>query len=74
MKVVKNMGTADRVFRLILSAVLIFVGVFQQDIIDNTLVNYILVFFGVANFIVSTIAFCPLYTLADMNTLGAKKE
>ncbi len=66
----KNMGNADRIFRIIIAA-LIAVLYFTNTITD-TLGIVLLVLAGVF-LLTSLISFCPLYTLVGINTCTAKK-
>lgn len=67
----KNMGRADRVTRILL-AVFLVVLVFA-DIITGMWANVSLVIAAV--FIAtSTVGFCPLYKLFNINTCGKKTD
>lgn len=66
----KNMGTADVIIRLLVSAVaavLYFTGV-----ITGTIGIVALVVAGVFT-VTSLLSFCPLYTILGINTCGVKK-
>lgn len=61
----KNMGTIDRVVRLIIAIV---VGVlYWQNIIEGTLA-YILLAAAAIFLLTSFISFCPLYALVGLKT------
>ncbi|RAR75601.1 YgaP family membrane protein [Flavobacterium aciduliphilum] len=65
----KNMGTADRIIRLIIAAIL---GVlFYNGTITGTLG---IVGLGIAGVfaLTSLVSFCPLYTLLGINTCSGK--
>jgi hypothetical protein len=66
----KNMGTADRIIRIILAAVVGFL--YYNGTITGTLGIVLLVLAGVF-VLTSLISFCPLYTLVGLNTCPAKK-
>jgi hypothetical protein len=66
---VKNMGTADKLIRFLIAAVI--VGLYTQDIITGTLSIILLVFAGIF-VLTSIISFCPLYTLIGFNTCKTK--
>jgi len=65
----KNMGTADKLVRFLIAAVII--GLFTQDIISGTLGIILLVFAGVF-VLTSIISFCPLYTILGVKTCKRK--
>ncbi len=67
----KNMGTADRIIRIILAAVVGFL--YYNGTITGTLGIVLLVLAGVF-VLTSLISFCPLYTLVGLNTCPAKKQ
>lgn len=66
----KNMGGADRIIRIISTAV---VGVlFWQGIISGTLAYVVLVLAAV--FVLTRfVSFCPLYSLVGIDTCRVKK-
>ncbi len=67
----KNMGTADRVIRIILAAVVGFL--YYNGTITGTLGIVLLVLAGVF-VLTSLISFCPLYKLVGLNTCPAKQK
>ena len=66
----KNMGTADRIIRLVLAAV--FAGLYFGGFVTGTF-GIILVVLGAVFVLTSLVSFCPLYTLVGLNTCSAKK-
>ena len=66
----KNMGTTDRIIRLVLAAV--FSGLYFGGIVTGTF-GIILVVLGAVFVLTSLVGFCPLYTLVGLNTCPAKK-
>ncbi len=64
-----NMGSIDRIVRLILAAV--FLILFFTNTVSGVL-GYILIAFSVIFILTSLISFCPLYPLFGINT--CKKE
>ncbi len=65
----KNMGTIDKVIRILIALVLI--GLYFAGVISGTIGIVLLVLSGVFIF-TSFISFCPLYWPFGINT-GAKK-
>lgn len=67
----KNMGTADRVIRIIIAAT---VGVlFFTGVIPGTLGIVLLILAGVF-LLTSLISFCPLYSLVGIRTCPVKDK
>ncbi len=67
----KNMGTTDRILRIVLAAVIAFL--YYNKTITGTLGIVLLVLAGVF-VLTSLISFCPLYKLVGLNTCPAKKS
>jgi len=67
----QNMGSSDRVIRLLIAAVLIIL--YFTGIISGILGIIALVAAGVF-LLTSTISFCPLYTIFGMSTCPNKKK
>lgn len=66
----KNMGTTDRIIRILLTAV--FAYLYFAGIVTGT-VGLILVILGGVFVLTSLVGFCPLYTLFGLNTCPVKK-
>lgn len=66
----KNMGSADRIIRLIIAAVLGFL--FYNGTISGTLGIVAVVAAGVFA-LTSLVSFCPLYPLLGINTCSVKR-
>lgn len=67
----KNVGTADKVIRIIIA--LIIAALFYFEVITGTLGIVLLVFAGIL-VLTSFISFCGLYTLFGINTCPMKKK
>ena len=67
----RNMGTADRIVRLIIAAVI--VALFYTNVISGTLGIVLLILAGVF-VLTSLVSFCPLYPIFGMNTCGVRKH
>lgn len=66
----KNMGSADRMIRLLLAAVM--VVLYFTNVVTGTLGIVLLVVAGVF-VLTSLVSFCPLYPILGINTCGKKK-
>jgi len=66
----KNMGSADRIIRLIIAAVLAFL--FYNGTITGTL-GIVAVVVAAVFALTSLVSFCPLYPLLGINTCSTKK-
>jgi len=67
----KNMGTTDRIIRLLLAAVFAFL--YFEGIVTGTF-GIVLLVIGVVFVLTSLFSFCPLYKLIGLNTCPVKKE
>lgn len=65
----KNMGTTDRIIRILLAAV--FAYLYFGGIVTGTL-GLVLVVLGGVFLLTSLVSFCPLYTLVGLNTCAKK--
>jgi hypothetical protein len=68
MKITKNLGLLDRVLRLGASSAIIYIGFFDNPLIEDPVVGTALGLFGAANMIVALVGNCPLYTLINFST------
>ncbi len=67
----KNMGTADRVIRLMLAA--IFAFLYFGGMVTGT-AGMILIVLGAVFALTSVVSFCPLYTLVGFSTCPTKQS
>lgn len=67
----KNVGTADKVIRIIIA--LIIAALFYFNVITGTLGIVLLIFAGIL-VLTSFMSFCGLYALFGCNTCPVKKE
>lgn len=65
----KNMGTADRIIRILIAAV--FAYLYFGGVVTGTL-GIVLVALGGVFVLTSLISFCPLYSLVGLNTCPKK--
>ena len=66
----KNMGSTDRIIRLLVAAVI--AGLYFTNTITGTLGIVLLALAGVF-VLTSLVSFCPIYTLLGLNTCPARK-
>ncbi len=66
----KNMGSADRIIRIIIAAVVAYL--YYNETITGTLGIALVVIAGIL-VLTSLVSFCPLYKLVGLNTCPAKK-
>ena len=67
-----NEGTADRVIRVILGFILIYIGAIQMGL--SGVLAYIVVLVGIILLITGIIGHCGLYTVIGINTLKKKTD
>lgn len=67
----KNVGTIDRIIRLVLAAV--FAYLYFGHVVEGT-AGLVLLVLGVVFTATAALSFCPIYTLVGMSTCPAKKE
>jgi hypothetical protein len=67
----KNMGTADRIIRLLIAAII--TTLYLTNIISGTVGIILLVLAGVF-VLTSLVSFCPLYTIFGISSCPAKKQ
>lgn len=70
----KNMGTIDRLIRIITGIILIYLGFINQDIIGNETVNILVGVFGLVSSISAIFSYCPIYNLGNISTNKASSE
>ena len=68
----KNMGITDKVIRSMIGFVLLYLGYFENDIINDQFIEYIFIAIGVFSLLIVIVGNCPLYTLIGLSTLGKK--
>jgi len=67
----KNMSTADRIIRVIISA--LFATLYFTGTVAGTIGIVLLVLAGIFT-LTSIISFCPLYTILGISTYSVKKQ
>lgn len=66
----KNMGSADKIIRLIVAA--LFVVLYFTGTVTGT-IGYILLAFAAIFVLTSLVSFCPLYTIFGLRTCPKEK-
>ena len=74
MQLQRNMGFADQVFRTVMGAVLIYMGLFSEQFSNNLLSSILLSSVGVVIIVSSIIGWCPFYHMSGFNTFKSKKD
>lgn len=69
----RNMGTIDRLIRVITGLAMIYFGFIDQSLIGNSTIAVIVGIFGIISIAFAYIAFCPIYTLGNVST-AAKSD
>lgn len=67
----KNMGSTDRIIRVLLAAVFAFL--YFGNVVSGT-IGIVLLVLAAVFLLTSMVSFCPLYTLVGVNTCPVKKE
>jgi hypothetical protein len=67
----KNMGSADRIIRTIIAAIVL--ALYFTNVITGTLALVLIVLAGVF-LLTSFVSFCPLYALFGLNSCPVKKN
>lgn len=65
-----NMGRLDRSVRVIIGCALLYITLVNTGLIANQVIRYVLLVLGSVNIVTATIAYCPMYTLANISTKG----
>lgn len=65
----KNMGSADRIIRILIAAV--FAVLYFTGTVSGTL-GLVLLILGAVFVLTSLVSFCPLYAIFGMNTCATK--
>jgi len=64
----KNIGRFDQILRLGISFGLVYIGLINEEFIQDPLSSYIIGITGIINVIIALIRFCPLYVVTGINT------
>lgn len=69
MKLDKNVGFADRIFRLGASLMMMYFGFIDETVIADQLSAILLGVFGFLIFLSAVFSICPLYNLIGISTI-----
>lgn len=64
----RNMGTIDRLIRIVTGLAMIYFGFIDQSLIGSVVIASIVGVFGVISIAFAYLAFCPIYTLGNVST------
>lgn len=67
-----NEAKVERIFRIVMGPILIYVGMFQ--ILTTSVLTYVIALFGLIMLITGIIGYCPLYTIIGINTCKIKNK
>ncbi len=70
----KNTSSLDRIARIAIAAICIYLGFIDTSIVGDQLLALALGVFGVINLFVAFSGFCPVYSLAGINTCKIHKD
>ena len=70
----RNIGTVERVIRLLISVPLFYAGFFSNPIVSGGLSQKIVAVASFVPFLTAILCFCPLYTLIGFSTYGYGKK
>ncbi len=65
----RNMGVLDRIIRTLLGVSCIALGLFAPSLIGVSLLNALVVLFGIVNLLSSAVRVCPAYIVCDISTV-----
>jgi hypothetical protein len=68
MKLKRNMGPVDQVFRTAMGAALIYLGPFSEWLTADFMSGMLLALVGILTIVSAASGYCPLYHLAGFNT------
>ena len=71
MKMIKNVGLADRILRLGASLMMMYFGFINDTVIADNLSAILLGVFGFLIFLSAVFSICPLYNLIGFSTIDA---
>lgn len=66
------MGRSDRAVRLIIGCALLYLTLVNTGLIANHVIRSVLLVIGCINIVTAFIAYCPMYSLANIDTKGRR--
>lgn len=70
----RNIGIADMIVRLLISAVLFYIGFFDNPIVSTGTSQTIIKFIAIIPLATGFLRFCPLYNLISLNTYSKSQN
>lgn len=67
-RITPNMGTIDRVIRLLIGLILMAVVFLDTGLAMGTVLASLLLLFALVNLAAAAVSFCPLYHMVNINT------
>jgi len=64
----KNLHSIDRLVRLFVGIICVYLGFFATHIIDHFVLNLILGLFGILNLFAAAVSHCPVYHMSGVST------
>ena len=68
-----NVGTGDRVFRVVMGVALGFIGFFENPVVSGGLSQTLMAVGGVVLAVTAIIRFCPIYAVAGLSTCALEE-
>jgi hypothetical protein len=68
----RNVGALDRILRFGIGSMFVYLGFFNQALINDQLAGTLLGVFGLMFIGIAAIAFCPFYAMIDFSTVREK--
>ena len=70
----RNLHSVDRIARLLLGSVCVYIGFINETIIYNNIISIVLGLFGVINIVSAILSNCPVYDLAGFSTYHKRDD
>lgn len=64
----RNLHVIDRLVRVVLAAIFIYLGFIEHSVINNSLIAILIGIFGLVNLFAGITSHCPVYALAGLST------
>ncbi|MBJ7549914.1 YgaP family membrane protein [Marinomonas ostreistagni] len=67
-----NLHPWDRILRGVIGVVVIAFGLFNGDFLEEPIIEILIIIFGVLNLVSLATGWCPVYSLANIDTRSKK--